>query len=728
MTYQYKWVPLIILGYLLYAWTFVCPPSKPLSLDFLNTLSPINYHFCKVSDYYVRPTVQPIYDEHVRLKLEEFDRKYAMSTTWNNKLVKPISESHYVNTVSVQITQYAQVLVDWVEEQIEPRMKRFGTQLILKARIWINVLAVQVNDITSPFLGYTIQGLQRLKSLPLLEVVCGRAAEVYSKLMQSQHAVKLQEKSSFLQAELKNLVKFDEFGPMEFKSSVMSVVNDLLGKGKLCQEQESGEDSQGDLEVDYEVDETETILIVSTISVTVEENGISTEDVDLLLRAVIDEIEYWERKVDRTLEIARKNLVDEVTPRVAKIVDDVKVEISEQFQILQRDNHLQYKAMNLKIGEINKDTEKIRALNDTSIETITRQEIRDDIAESYKSADICSKQVQKLLTDNHELVVNLYFQSVQDTIDILETFSESTINEFSKKLSELTANLEVDDESINWNVWKRFHQIKERIFNFRDEIFDGAHAYKKDNKKNSQVVIGLGLDAWVEYLKHIEFHLNYLIRDNADYLRLVRAKANLAFQAREELVHNMTQLKLEKEEMEKKEAEAREAEAREAEAREAEAREAEAREAEARESESREAEAREAEAREAEAREAEAREAEAREAEIKEAEAREAEAREAEAREAEIKEAEAREAEAREAEAIKVEVQEMMREINDHTNENLIEVGLSSAEYEIISSTMESQISMQNTEIDESPLLQSESFSTAIENNKVEEGNFLILN
>ena len=48
------------------------------------------------------------------------------------------------------------------------------------------------------------------------------------------------------------------------------------------------------------------------------------------------------------------------------------------------------------------------------------------------------------------------------------------------------------------------------------------------------------MSVWNEYLKNVEFHLNFLLRDNADYLQLVRAKANLAFQAREELIYELT--------------------------------------------------------------------------------------------------------------------------------------------------------------------------------------------
>ncbi|CAK9436961.1 uncharacterized protein LODBEIA_P14570 [Lodderomyces beijingensis] len=531
MAAQYKWVPLLIASYIFYAWVFVCPPTQ-LNPN-LNKLSPINCHFCKVSDAVVKPCVQPVYEQHVRPVILTLEEKYQLCHQWDEQVVKRVYDSKYGNAVLSQLSAESHKAVAWFEGTVEPFFQDLLASFILRIRYVAGAIVVNVNYAVEPVVKVARDGLVWIKSLPVIQQACERVEEVFAKLMSSSHAVRIQERSSFLKAEFKNLVKFDEFHPREFKSSLINVVKEMLG-------QKSKDGDWPDVIVggDDDDDDVETIVIVSTISVT--QVAVATDDIDPSLKAVLDEINFWEKRVEKSIELAKKNLEQEITPKLQAVIEKIKPEISTLFQELQKENHLQYKELNQKISEINRDEEKIRESNDTTIETVTRQEIRDDIAAAHKSAEDCSLKVQDILSTEHEQVLNEYFKSIQDTIDVLETFSESTINEFSQKLHQLTSALEVeqDEESIHWKIWKKFHQIKERLFEFRDDIYDKAHQYKKDNKKFASLVIGL--EPWNEYLSQIEFHINYLVRDNADYLRLVRAKANLAFQGREELVHNLS--------------------------------------------------------------------------------------------------------------------------------------------------------------------------------------------
>ncbi|KAI3406082.2 SHE10 [Candida oxycetoniae] len=526
MTSQIKWALLVVVTYLIYAWTYVCPPTHQTA-DF-NKLSPVNCHFCKLSDTVLRPYVQPIYEVNIRPQLVELDEKLDLSHKLD--IIRPLFESKYgINAGLQRIYSALNTSITKFELFVDKYFNILAKVCFSKMSVWFKVIASNASNFshaTSKRVGYIVS---LAKSVPYIDRFCNKIEEIYDKLVQSSQAVKLQEKTTFLKSEFKSLVKFDEFYPREFKSSLINVVKEMLGQ-KFTSEEAGWEKGEDDADV-------ETVLIVSTISV-FENGALVTDDIDPLSREIFDEIQIWEKKVEKTIELAKGNLEKEMAPKLKEIIEHLKPRISQDFQDLQRTNHLQYKDLNRKIVQIEKDVEKTRASNDSCIETITRQEIRDDIAASYESAQNCSIDVQRILTIKNEDILNEYFKCVQDTIDILETFGESMINEFSSKLTQLTLNFDSDKEELEWKVWKKFHEIKESLFDFRDSILDKAYQYKNNGAQTSTKVklseiIGLG--PWNEYLRSIEYHLNFLLQDNGDYLRLMRAKANLAFQEREGL-------------------------------------------------------------------------------------------------------------------------------------------------------------------------------------------------
>ncbi|KAF6066864.1 hypothetical protein FOB64_004322 [Candida albicans] len=130
--------------------------------------------------------------------------------------------------------------------------------------------------------------------------------------------------------------------------------------------------------------------------------------------------------------------------------------------------------------------------------------------------------------------------------------------EMKPKIDEIIndINRKLDDDEINWTIWKKYHKIKESLFEFRDNLIKDADDYQVDNKKNSvDKLTNDSLNEWDNYLKNIEFHLNFLISDNIEFLQLIRAKANIAFQMREGLVDELNRIEKEKQEQLEKEKE-----------------------------------------------------------------------------------------------------------------------------------------------------------------------------
>ena len=339
-----------------------------------------------------------------------------------------------------------------------------------------------------------------------------------------------------------------------------SVASDDTSSNSIEKEDEENVEEEGNEEDSEDYDEEPlTVQVTSTLTVTQndstesETNGVSIEHVDPKIQKLNNELEYWENKVNKTLKLATNNLEIEMKPIIDELLETIKPNVSKSLQHMQNMNHKNYQTITQKISSINKDYEQIYVTNDTSIETVTREEIRADIKYGYELGEESSQEVRKILYDTHEKVLREYFRVLQDTIDILESFADNTISEFNKKLTTLLEELSLDDDEVAWKAWKRFHKVKEEIFEFRDFIFDSANDYQSQDVDSSKLQT-IGLNAWNEYVRNIDFHINSLLSDNDDYLKIFRAQANVAFQLREEIV-NKLELEKEIEEQERKQRE-----------------------------------------------------------------------------------------------------------------------------------------------------------------------------
>lgn len=254
------------------------------------------------------------------------------------------------------------------------------------------------------------------------------------------------------------------------------------------------------------------------------------------------ELDLWEDKIKTTLELAENSLTSDFEPYLKKKLDEFKELFSANFTKLQSDNYKRYKVMGELIAAIDKDSEYMRT-HDEIIEEpeVDRQIMRDKIKEARDTVELEMKYADETLNKAHAEVLTAYFDVAQTTVDILESYAETTILDFSTRLKTLIEYLKQNedfDDKISWTAWKKFHQVKESIFQIRDKIFDEAHAYKDDLQASKKPK---ALKEWDEYVRNINFHIGFLVRDNDEYLLLVRAQANVAYQQREGLAYELTE-------------------------------------------------------------------------------------------------------------------------------------------------------------------------------------------
>lgn len=247
-------------------------------------------------------------------------------------------------------------------------------------------------------------------------------------------------------------------------------------------------------------------------------------------------LNYFAVKVNKTLELATESLLSEMEPHLQDLLDEVKPKALKLLQQFNAKIMTTYKRLNEMLIEIGKDYEAILELNDAEYpELVSRQQFRDKIAEAYQIAEDMGREVTALMAPAHTRIVKQYFKVLQETIDVIDLFADSTVQDFHRQLSAAleAASAQAPQDVDQWQAWKQFHRTKELIFEYRDYLYDTFVEYR-DTKGRAQVVVGL--DAWLDYVLQIDFSVNTLGNDNDQYLQLVRAKGNVQFQMREGLV------------------------------------------------------------------------------------------------------------------------------------------------------------------------------------------------
>ncbi|CCE85732.1 Piso0_005354 [Millerozyma farinosa CBS 7064] len=307
------------------------------------------------------------------------------------------------------------------------------------------------------------------------------------------------------------------------------------------QEQVEQYDPYSDEEGYYE---PETVQYTSTITV-VQEDSIETS-ADLAKNSQLEElINYWDRKINRTLEVSLMSLTNDMSVVINNIIENAKGEVTKNLTYLQKVNYDKYRELNYMIHEIEKDAsltiETGVIVNSTNSERdyFDRQAMRDKIQETLETCEKSISSVEKYLSEKHEEVSSIYFDKLQENFDIFDSFAELSVQEFSSKLHSLLNMLESEnelDETIGWHAWKKFHHIKSNLYEARDRLFEQAYDFHETEEPSS---IPDSLVPWKAYVANIKYHLGYLERDNDNYLKIVRAKANVAYQAREKAVRDV---------------------------------------------------------------------------------------------------------------------------------------------------------------------------------------------
>ncbi|RLV86345.1 Outer spore wall assembly protein SHE10 [Meyerozyma sp. JA9] len=591
-------VPTLFLTYVTYLLHFACPHPSVFDAKSLNFVDQFACKQLNVVASFVEnnPVIQE-YDTKLRIS-KSYGKYVVPNIEKGTKLIQNVDDSYgisakvssYLHEPYVIVSGYTYQFSKYVEHVIIPKLSgfyahysaqakgRFGVAFenfkhhfkllqirstayfgeLYRAHVAPRVHSVWYKLSTSTF----GQKVRHYYIVLGLDVVFEGVGKLFSSL--AERSTSLQEKTHFLKSELKGLIKPLDNLKAKFISrekNVVDVVKEIIQEVEesvtsakpesesASTEEASAEEAPTETEYDeYDSDsdsEPSTVLITSTITVVSEESGNNEVSENSHQHLLNEELDYWQSKVDKTLQLAYNSLESDFLPQLNEIMEKVKGPISDTLKGVQQNNYEHYKKLNQMISDINKDVSEIQESNELPSEfAVSRQDMRDGISAATEESSQALSSVQQMLADAQKDVIIKYFEAIQNTIDILESFADVTVSEFSNRLTGLLSFMEVEenfDEALGWQAWKQFHKTKEQIFQIRDKIYDEANAYKSKYLEADNTIVPSALKEWDQYFRDIHYHVGFLTHDNEEYLRLVRAKANVAYQAREALERKIEQ-------------------------------------------------------------------------------------------------------------------------------------------------------------------------------------------
>lgn len=226
--------------------------------------------------------------------------------------------------------------------------------------------------------------------------------------------------------------------------------------------------------------------------------------------------ESTEPSSDSSSSVASASLFDKYDKLVQSIVESANNDFKSESNQLSTNylNKLQtqfHPLMKSFSKEVNTGYENIHAMisniNNPDADHVSREAFRNALSDKHNSAN---KHVE-LIEKEIESIIESYTKDIYNIriaiLDTLEEFADSSLLNYS---NEITAN--GDD----WSEWKKFKNLKFKIINFRDSLID-----TKPNEEFQSAI------------NKLKSEVQLLVNESGSYLAILRAKANIEFQARE---------------------------------------------------------------------------------------------------------------------------------------------------------------------------------------------------
>ncbi|SCU88133.1 LANO_0D01200g1_1 [Lachancea nothofagi CBS 11611] len=323
-----------------------------------------------------------------------------------------------------------------------------------------------------------------------------------------------------------------------------------------------------DAEDDFEDEsEEETIYLTSTIieTVTLSDNQLAAPtsiqeasmDLEVPLRDLVqDEFQAWSNTVEQKALNTEHQFDLEIENLVQSKLDEIRPRITVMLQDISNSTQQHYKTINRAILDVNctmelhPETGEQLYFNQEGSQLrkyVTRPLVREYFSQAHTHVDETLEQINEVLEAFVAEINTEVDQVRQEHLEVYEEWGDVMISEWSKRMAyvDVMAAMESDDLSqAQHDNWKQFLKLKKQVVATRDMLMKHA-ANLQDVEK---------------FLREIQLTSKALQREAGEYLFILRSKANLAFQGREELERRQHQEQMEREKKEQEERERQERE------------------------------------------------------------------------------------------------------------------------------------------------------------------------
>lgn len=301
-------------------------------------------------------------------------------------------------------------------------------------------------------------------------------------------------------------------------------------------EVESDEEDEGDLE-------TSTMTSTVVVTVTMDEREVASPtdaDVEELseLETLQDEFDAWSNLIDQKssniISMFNKDTEKASQAEIEKVEADIQHKTQELSQLAQE----YFQKLTKSIQDINCTAELDPSTGEliyfdqsgtTQLATyITRPLVRAIFkaahAELENRTQAIEHDLQQLTTRIEAVVKN----TREDILELYEEWGDVMITEWSKRLAYVdvvAAHFGANgaespqQQDLSADNWKRFLQLKKQVISARDQLAEAPAE----------------LAAFKKFINKAQLVLETVTKESGEYLYILRARANLAFQERERL-------------------------------------------------------------------------------------------------------------------------------------------------------------------------------------------------
>ncbi|SCU82969.1 LAFA_0D01046g1_1 [Lachancea sp. 'fantastica'] len=329
-------------------------------------------------------------------------------------------------------------------------------------------------------------------------------------------------------------------------------------------ESENADDEEQD-----EFDDDETLYLTSTIieTVTISDNEVATPsstansdtDLEVPLRDLVqDEFQAWSNTVAQKALNSEGQLDQDIEEIKTGKLNDIRPRITALLREISNATQQHYRAINKAILDVNCTAEVDPKTGESLFfnregtqlrNYVTRPLMREYFSQAHAYVDDALERVRDMLEIFVGDVNTDLDQLRQEHLEVYEEWGDVMVSEWSKRMAyvDVVAAMESEDLSQRQHDnWKQFLRLKKQVIFTRDALMRHP-ADLQDVEK---------------FLKEIQFTLKAIQREAGEYLFILRSKANLAFQAREDLEKQKLLEQMERERREQEELERQEREER----------------------------------------------------------------------------------------------------------------------------------------------------------------------